>query len=113
MELDDTLAEVHVSLANLRFIYEWDWSGAETAFQRAIQLKPNSAAARFFYSDFLISMRRLEEAMAEMGRALEWLEKAYERRETPLVHLSVGWDWDPLRDDPRFQELLLRMNLEP
>ena len=48
-----------------------------------------------------------------MERALEWLEKAYEGRETPLVHLSVGWDWDILRDDPRFQDLLLRMNLEP
>ncbi len=43
--------------------------------------------------------------------ALEWLEKAYEKRESPLIHLGVGWDWDGLRDDPRFQGLLRRMNL--
>jgi hypothetical protein len=43
--------------------------------------------------------------------ALEMLEKAYRDRETPLVHLSVGWDWHNLRDDPRFQDLLNRMNL--
>jgi len=28
-----------------------------------------------------------------------------------LVHIRVGWDWDGLRSDPRFQSLLRRMNL--
>jgi serine/threonine-protein kinase len=49
----------------------------------------------------------------EKDRALEWLEKAYEGREPPLVHLNVGWDWDSLRSDPRFQDLLRRMNFPP
>ncbi len=238
MELDDTLPEVHSMLGLVRFHHEWDWSGAETEFQRAIELNPNYADVRLFYSDYLFSMRRPEEGMAHikcgleldplnfffqcffgwyllflrrcddaiaqlrntlrtepnfpaahlglwgalyqkrkyeealaeaktffallgdsetaeaLGRgcgeagypgamrlaaerlaarsnqtyvpavriarlyahaeekdsALEWLEKAYEQRETPLVHLSVAWDWDSLRDEPRFQELLRRMN---
>ncbi len=70
-ELDDTLAEVHELLANVRFFYEWDWGGAEREFQRAIQLNSNSAELRFYYSDFLISMRRPREWKAEIERALE------------------------------------------
>ena len=239
LDLSDTSAEVFEISANLKFIHEWDWSGAEKDFRRAIALNPNYADAHFFYADFLISMRRYEEAKAEIDRALDldplsaflhcfhgwhlvytrqydeavarlektlkadpnfpaahlglwgafsqmrmhdeavsearkffstindteietslnagyaaggyseamrraaavlvdrsgrtyvpafriarlyahasesehalaWLERAYERRETPLVHLSVGWDWEILRTDLRFQDLLRRMNL--
>jgi len=32
------------------------------------------------------------------------------QRENPLIHLKIGWDWDSLRDDLRFQDLLHRMN---
>jgi eukaryotic-like serine/threonine-protein kinase len=236
--LDDTLAEVHEVAANTSFLYEWDWTAAEREFRRAIQLNPNYADAHLFYADFLATMKRVEEAKAEMGRALEldplssffqcflgwhavyfrqhddaiaqlrrvlkaepsfssahlglwgafhrkgmaeealdqaraffaalgdtevagslargdggdydgamrraaatlaergrrsyvpairiarlyahasenerafeWLERAYERHETPLIHLGVGWDWDGLRDDPRFTHLLRRIGL--
>jgi hypothetical protein len=47
----------------------------------------------------------------ENDRAFEWLEKAYEERETTMIHLNVGWDWDGLRDDLRFHSLLRRMSL--
>jgi len=43
-------------------------------------------------------------------RALDWLEKAYDERDSQLVHLGVLPDWDILRGDPRFQALLHRMN---
>lgn len=46
----------------------------------------------------------------EKDRALEWLEKAYEEREPFMVYLGVDLQWDSLRDDPRFQDLLRRMN---
>jgi eukaryotic-like serine/threonine-protein kinase len=236
--LDDTVAEVHVILANCRFLGEWDWSGAEMEFVKSIRLNPNYADAHFFYGDFLISMRREDEARAEvesalrldpyntfiqnflgwhllyrrqydealaqlektvrvepdfpaarmglwgalcqMGKfdkalaaakefftlirdtevanilagtgesgyrdamrraaevmasrsthvpavrvarlfahagdsrqALDWLEKAYERHETPLIHLAVAWDWDVLHAEPRFRDLLRRMRFPP
>jgi serine/threonine protein kinase len=241
LELDDTLAEVHEILAGVSRHFDWDWDGAEKEFRRALQLNPNSADARFFFADLLISVRRSEEAMAEtkqaleldplnflfpcflgwhyvyLGRyddaiaqlhktlrtesnfpaahqglwgafyqkhmekealaeakqfftllgdseiaetlergyaeagyqgamrlaaemlavrstlsyvpalriarlyahagekdqALEWLEKSFQQREVPLVHLSVSWDWSSLRDEPRFQDLLRRMNFPP
>ncbi len=52
---------------------------------------------------------RLYAYAGEKNRALEWLEKAYQDRETGLVHLQVDPDWDILRDDPRFRELVGRM----
>ena len=239
LELDESLVEVRFKLANLRFCCDWDWSTAEREFRKAIELDPNSADARFFYADFLISLGRNDEALAEdrraleldpfsfflqgfygwhlvylhrcddaiahlrktlqmepdfssahlglwgafyrkgmraealaaaekffavlgdgevvealrrggsesgyegamrlaalalekraaashvpavriarlwahacdVDRALEWLEKAHAWRESPLVHLAVGWDWDSLRGDPRFASLLSRMGL--
>ena len=45
----------------------------------------------------------------EKDQALEWLEKAYQERESRLVYLGVNPTWDTLRDDPRFQDLLRRM----
>ena len=42
--------------------------------------------------------------------AMTWLEKAYENREGNLLYIGRPI-WDPLRDDPRFRDLLRRMNL--
>lgn len=46
----------------------------------------------------------------EKDRALDWLEKAYQEGASLLVYLRVEPLYDPLRDDPRFQDLLRRMN---
>jgi tetratricopeptide (TPR) repeat protein len=45
------------------------------------------------------------------GRALDWLEKAYEQRDPNLPYLSCFPVYDPLRANPRFLALLRRMNL--
>ena len=69
--LYDGLAEVHVILGNCRFANEWDWSAVEMKFRKAIKLNPNYGDEHFFCSDFLMSMGRLDEASAEMDRALK------------------------------------------
>jgi tetratricopeptide (TPR) repeat protein len=43
--------------------------------------------------------------------ALEWLEKAYEEHDGNMPSISIDPIFDGLRDDPRFQDLLRRMNL--
>ncbi len=239
LALDDSLAEAHGTLGNVRFVHDWDFDSAEKAFQRAIQLNPNYADGHFFYSDYLISLKRSDEAIAELDRAMQldpfnalyqcfcgwhllyrerpddaiielqralrtepklpavqqglwgayfmkgaheealraakdffcligrpeiaeglargvteshyrdamgtaaarlasfatetyvgavrvarlyahagedtnaltWLERAFEEREPALVHLAVAWDWHGLRTEPRYQDLLRRMNL--
>lgn len=60
-----------------------------------------------------IRIARLYAHAGDTNRALLWLEKAEAARETPLLHLGVAWDWDSLRSDPRFQELVRRMNFPP
>jgi serine/threonine protein kinase/tetratricopeptide (TPR) repeat protein len=71
LEIDDTLAEAHTSLAFIRTAYDWDWPGAEREFQRAIALNPSYATALTFYGGALWEMGRPEEAVAELKRAVE------------------------------------------
>ncbi|MFH1941216.1 MAG: tetratricopeptide repeat protein [bacterium] len=71
LEIDPTLAEAHSSLAYIKMLYEWDWKGAETEFQKAIELNPNYAVAHQWYGEFLNAMRRHEEAIREVKRAQE------------------------------------------
>jgi serine/threonine-protein kinase len=49
--------------------------------------------------------------LGENDRALDWLEKAYEERFNRLAYLRREPTWDPLRPDPRFTDLLRRINL--
>ena len=46
----------------------------------------------------------------EGNAALQWLEKAYVERDFEMVYLDVHPDWENLRSDPRFQDLVRRMN---
>ena len=71
LELDETLAEAHAANAYIRAYYEWDWRAAEQEFRRALDLRPNYADAHFSYSRFLASRRRFDEAIAQLGRAVE------------------------------------------
>lgn len=71
LELDGLLAEAHASLAGVKWLFEWDWKGADREFLRAIELNPNSSSARHWYGLYLAEMGRFEEAIAEERRALE------------------------------------------
>lgn len=71
LEIDETLAEAHASLAAVANDHDWDFSGAEREFKRAIQLNPGYATAHQWYAEHLAAMGRHEEAMAETKRALE------------------------------------------
>ena len=71
LEIDDTLAEAHTSLAFSKTDYDWDWGGAEREFQRAIELNPSYATAHHWHAMALTIMGRSEEAIAEQKRALE------------------------------------------
>ena len=47
--------------------------------------------------------------LGEPDRALYWLEKAYEERDSRLFFLKMDDDWNPLREDSRFIELMQRV----
>jgi hypothetical protein len=54
---------------------------------------------------------RLYAHSGEKDQALAWLEKAFEEREPFMVSLNVDPFWSNLRSEPRFQDLVRRMNL--
>ncbi len=85
LELDDTLAEAHTSLACVYFWYDWDWPGAEHEFRRALDLNPNYAGAHVYYGWYLIWMGRIDEGMAE-NRQAETLDPL-----SPEASLLLGW----------------------
>ncbi len=69
--IDDSLAEGHNSLGYVKHRYDWDWTGAEREFKRAIESDPSYAPARIWYSNFLSSMGRMDEAIEEARRCQE------------------------------------------
>jgi hypothetical protein len=56
-------------------------------------------------------MARIYAGLGEKDKAFEWLGKACEDRS--ITGIKGDPVYDPLRSDPRFADLLRRMNLQP
>ena len=85
IDLDQSLAEPHVSLAHVKYYYDRDWRAAEYEFKRAIELNPNYPLAHHWYSIYLLWSGRTGEGLAEIRRAQEL---------DPLslpINMTLGW----------------------
>ncbi|HZI87558.1 MAG TPA: protein kinase [Pyrinomonadaceae bacterium] len=85
LEIDDALAEAHVSLAFTKHLFEWDWPSAERDFKRALELNPNYGPGHQWYGVSLAARGRTAEAIAAAKRAQET---------DPLsltINAVVGW----------------------
>jgi TolB-like protein/Tfp pilus assembly protein PilF len=71
LELDESLAEPHATLGTVLLEHDWNFPESEKEFKRAIELNPNYATAHHWYSEYLLSMGREDEALAEIKRAQE------------------------------------------
>ncbi|HRH44964.1 MAG TPA: winged helix-turn-helix domain-containing protein, partial [Pyrinomonadaceae bacterium] len=71
LNLDENSAEAYSILGWIKFIGDWDWSGAENDLKRAIQLKPNDAFAHYRYSQLLTAIGNNTEALEEIKKASE------------------------------------------
>ena len=71
LALDPALGEAHASLGFVRLWFDWDWTGAEQAFARALELRPAHSSARQWNAALLATLGRVDEAMAQLDRALE------------------------------------------
>jgi tetratricopeptide (TPR) repeat protein len=69
LEIDDTLAEAHASLAYAEFENDWDFVRAESGYKRAIELNPNYVTAHQWYAEYLMETGRRSEAEEELRRA--------------------------------------------
>ncbi len=84
LSFDDSIAEAHLSLAMVKFRFEWDWEGAEKHLKRAIELNHGYSVARYLYTIYLLVQGRFDEAFGEarMARQLSPV--------SPDVHFSLG-----------------------
>ena len=69
LELDESLAEAHTSLAFIHLHFDWNWEAARKHFQRAIELQPDYPTAHHWFAYYWVAMGRLDEAIAEARRA--------------------------------------------
>jgi len=97
LELDDSLAEAHTALGEYLVHYEFDRIGAEREFRRAIELNPNYPTAHQWLGNFLMSVKRFDEALVELRRAEE-LDPL-----SAIITLNVG---DTLVNARRYDEAI-------
>ena len=69
LELDESLAGAHASLAYVQFRLEWNFRDAEAGFRRAIELKPGYATAPEWYGLFLAARGRPPPPLSTMRKA--------------------------------------------
>ncbi|MHC4537966.1 MAG: TPR end-of-group domain-containing protein [Planctomycetota bacterium] len=82
----------------------------ESGYPGAMRLAAQKLAERFKQRYVPpTKIARLYSDTEDHDQTFHWLQKAYEERDARLVHLRDP-DWDSLRSDPRFQDLLHRMN---
>jgi TolB-like protein/DNA-binding winged helix-turn-helix (wHTH) protein/Tfp pilus assembly protein PilF len=108
LDIDPDLAEAETSLATLKFNYDWDWSGAEEGFQRAIQFNPSYATAYQRYSLYLMAMGRFQDGFEQINKAREL---------DPLsisINFSLGWRLYMARQyDRAIEQLRNTLEMDP
>ncbi|MEX1310432.1 MAG: protein kinase [Candidatus Sulfomarinibacteraceae bacterium] len=131
LAIDDQLAEGHAVSAEIKYLFDWDWAGADRDLRRAVELDPGSDTVHLIYADFLAAMGRFDEAIAESEKAkkLDPLSPSaahmlafslmgtrdYERAAAEFraaIDLNPNWTWGyiklskTLADDGRCDEAL-------
>ncbi|HEY0006642.1 MAG TPA: protein kinase [Pyrinomonadaceae bacterium] len=94
LELDDTLAEAHASLGLVQAFYDWDWTGAEREYRRAIELNHGYASAHHWYGWYLALMGRLEESTRELQQAQELDPLSLEINTDLGLSFFIGREYD-------------------
>jgi serine/threonine-protein kinase len=101
LQIDEGLAEAHTSMGLAMAWFDWDWSGSEREFDRAIELSPAYAIGHHFYGSVLLTVqKRFDEALAAEQRALE-LEPL-----SLIINSSVGFIYYQAR---RFEEAIVAL----
>ncbi len=108
LELDGALDEAYSALGWTKVFYDRDWAGAKQAFQRAVELSPNSATAHQAYAMYFVAMGQFDAALAEISKA----------QQLDPVSLSVkadaGWFlFYGRRTDDSIAQLQQALEMEP
>jgi TolB-like protein len=71
LEIDGSLYEAHLALAETQRMLDFDWAGAEASYLKALALNPSSESAHRAYALLLSALGRHHEAVRESDRAIE------------------------------------------
>jgi len=107
LRLDETVAEAQAMLGDYYFIYEWNWSEADKAYRRAVELSPGYSIGENWYGMFLLAMGRFDEALARVKHAKELDPLTTQNVNVGLAYHLAGRYDDAIRE---FKDILA---LEP
>jgi len=85
LALDSTVAEAYLALGQIRWLFEWDWAGAERAFKLGMALNPSATPGRLEYANFLTAMGRFGESI-DIGRQTLLLDPL-----APVAYNELGF----------------------
>jgi serine/threonine protein kinase/Tfp pilus assembly protein PilF len=95
LELDGTLAAAHSQIANIHWLFDWDFVAAEREFKRCLEGEPGAALGRALYALFLACRGRKDEAVREAILSVKL---------DPLSSLIAAWAGSVLHSAGAFEE---------
>jgi DNA-binding winged helix-turn-helix (wHTH) protein/tetratricopeptide (TPR) repeat protein len=108
LAINSSSAEAHTSLAYIKVIYDWDWTGGESEFRRALELNPNYINAHHWYSHELMAEGRVQESHQQSEQAL-YLEPT-----NVLMNEHMAWHHMMAREyDRSIPQALKTIELDP
>jgi tetratricopeptide (TPR) repeat protein len=108
LHLDESLAEAHTSLAAPLWLHNWQWSEAQAEFKRSLQLSPAYPTANHWYAEYLMTMGRSEEAIAQIKHSQNLDPLSL------IINVAVGWSYYfGRRYDEAVEQLWKTLELEP
>ncbi|HJP90645.1 MAG TPA: winged helix-turn-helix domain-containing protein [Pyrinomonadaceae bacterium] len=108
LEIDESSAEAHSSLAFIKFRWDWDRAATEREFLAAIKLKPAYAPAHQWYSSYLVAVERFDEAIAEAKRTEELEPLSF------VASSHLGWIYYLAgQDDKAIEQCRKILDLDP
>ncbi len=81
-----------------------------TAEARAVLEELSKLATERYVPPYYIAL--IHNGLGEEDQALTWLERGFEQRDAKMVFLKVEPKWNNLRSEPRFVDLMKRLNFE-
>ncbi len=108
IELDDRLADGHTALGRILHGYDWDFTGAEKEYKKAIELNPSYATGHHWYAVYLDDMGLTEEALKEIRVARE-----LDPFSLPIHTSEAGLLLNAHHDEEAIKELKAVLNQDP
>ena len=108
LALDAECADAQIALGKVLFLCEWDWTGADRTFARALAISTNYSEAYLHYGSLL-------EALGDLRQGLQLKQQALERDPfSPLVHVQLATSyWNQRRYDDAIVWARKALALEP